>query len=303
MGMTFNLQRYSTHDGPGIRTVLFLKGCSLSCRWCQNPESCRREPDLGFDARLCLAECQLCCQATPALQRSHEGGLQLDRHRLTGEQMQALAQLCPTGALVCHGQEQSVAEVMALVRQDLPFYRRSGGGLTLSGGEPFMQPEFAAAVLAAAKQEGIHTAVESCLHVPWSYIAPALSDLDLLLADLKSVDEDRFKLWCGGSAQRVMSNFRRLKALGVPVIVRVPLIPEFNCDAQSLLPLLDFVAEASSARQIHFLPYHTYGRHKYQQLGLEYMASPEPLCDPDLLEFVVHEARQRGLEPVLRGEA
>ena len=303
MGLTFNLQRYSTHDGPGIRTVLFLKGCSLSCLWCQNPESRSRRLDLGFDARLCLDGCGLCADVAPEFQRDAGGSLVIARSALTPELIRAGCAACPSRALTAYGQEQSVTELMALVRRDLPYFLRSGGGLTLSGGEPFMQPEFTASLLAAARQEGIHTAVESCLHVPWGYVKPSLSHLGLLLADLKHVDATRFKHWTSGSAKQVMSNFRRLKAYELPVIVRIALIPEFNADEQSITDMLDFIAEESSATEVHFLPYHTFGMHKYQQLGLEYQASSEPLRDTEIVEFAVREAEARGLTAVLRGEA
>ena len=303
MGLTFNLQRYSTHDGPGIRTVVFLKGCSLSCHWCQNPESRSRSLDLGFDARLCLEGCALCADAAPVFQRDERGNLVIARSGLTPELIRAGCAACPSRALTAYGQEQSVTELMAQVRRDLPYFLRSGGGLTLSGGEPFMQPEFTAALLAAARQEGIHTAVESCLHVPWSYLKPSLPHLGLLLADLKHVDAGRFKRWTSGSAQRVMNNFRRLKAYELPVIVRIALIPEFNADEASITDMLDFIAAESSATEVHFLPYHTFGMHKYRQLGLEYQASSEPLRDTEIVEFAVREAKMRGLTAVLRGEA
>ena len=303
MGITFNLQRYSTHDGPGIRTVLFLKGCSLGCHWCQNPESRSRSPDLGFDARLCLDGCGLCADVDPAFQRDELGNLAIARSALTPELIRAGCAACPSRALTVYGQEQSVAELMAQVRRDLPYFLRSAGGLTLSGGEPFLQPEFTAALLAAARQEGIHTAVESCLHVPWGYVKPSLPHLGLLLADLKHVDAARFKRWTSGSAQRVMNNFRRLKAYELPVIVRIALIPKFNADEQSITDILDFVAAESSATEVHFLPYHTFGMHKYRQLGLEYQASSEPLRDTEIVEFAVREAKMRGLTAVLRGEA
>ena len=304
MGITFNLQRYSTHDGPGIRTVLFLKGCSLSCRWCQNPEGCRPEVDLSFDARLCLQGCELCTRVSPALQREDQSAeLLISRSLLDPALIQASCGVCPSAALRCYGQLQTVADVMTQLRRDVPFYQRSGGGVTLSGGEPFMQPDFSAAILRAARLEGIHTAVESCLHVPWDYLLPSLPNLDLLLADLKHVDGARFKKWTSGSAKRVMDNFRRLKAYELPVIVRVALIPGFNTDEQSIADMLDFVAEETSAHEIHFLPYHTFGMHKYRQLGLEYQASPEPLRDSAIIECAVREAEARGLTAVLRGEA
>lgn len=301
MGTCFNLQRYSTHDGPGIRSVLFLKGCSLHCHWCQNPESQARRTDLLYDPRLCLAGCTL-CQQTGHCQRQGET-LALAREQLDEAARRQLAQVCPSGALACQGEEWSLARAMTALLADEPFYRRSGGGITLSGGEPFLQHEFASQLLAAAQAQGIHTAVESCLHVPWSHIAACLPHLDLLLADLKQLDETKFAQWTGGQARRVRDNFRRLADQPVSLIVRIALIPGFNASQGELSAMLDFVAHETSAREVHFLPYHTLGRHKYHLLGREYLAPQQPLADEALLEFAQEAARERGLTPVLRGQA
>ncbi|PLL26938.1 glycyl-radical enzyme activating protein, partial [Klebsiella pneumoniae] len=136
--MIFNIQRYSTHDGPGIRTVVFLKGCSLGCRWCQNPESRARSEDLLYDSRLCLAGCELCQQAAPAVITRTLDGLIIHRQNVNDSHIAALRDCCPTTALTVCGEEKSVEEIMATVLRDKPFYDRSGGGITLSGGEPFM---------------------------------------------------------------------------------------------------------------------------------------------------------------------
>ena len=141
--MIFNIQRYSTHDGPGIRTVVFLKGCSLGCRWCQNPESRSRTRDVLFDARLCLDGCDLCQQSAPGIIERALNGLVIHRERLNVETLDALTDCCPTQALTVCGDTQPVAEIMATVLRDKPFYDRSGGGITLSGGEPFMNPTLA----------------------------------------------------------------------------------------------------------------------------------------------------------------
>lgn len=199
--MIFNIQRYSTHDGPGIRTVVFLKGCSLGCRWCQNPESRARTQDLLYDARLCLEGCELCAKAAPEVIERALNGLLIHREKLTPEHLTALTDCCPTQALTVCGEVKSVEEIMTTVLRDKPFYDRSGGGLTLSGGEPFMQPEMAMALLQASHEAGIHTAVETCLHVPWKYIAPSLPYIDLFLADLKHVADAPFKQWTDGGEQ------------------------------------------------------------------------------------------------------
>ncbi|MDU2918160.1 MAG: glycyl-radical enzyme activating protein [Klebsiella quasipneumoniae] len=299
--MIFNIQRYSTHDGPGIRTVVFLKGCSLGCRWCQNPESRARSEDLLYDSRLCLAGCELCQQAAPAVITRTLDGLIIHRQNVNDSHIAALRDCCPTTALTVCGEEKSVEEIMATVLRDKPFYDRSGGGITLSGGEPFMNPTLAQALFEASHQAGIHTAVETCLHVPWKYIEPALPFVDLFLADLKHVDEAVFRQWTDGSARRVLDNLQRLAQAGKNMIIRVPLIQGFNASEADITAITDFAADRLQVSEIHFLPYHTLGMNKYQLLSQPYTAPDKPLDAPELLAFAQDYARSKGLTAILRG--
>ena len=299
--MIFNIQRYSTHDGPGIRTVVFLKGCSLGCRWCQNPESRARSEDLLYDPRLCLAGCELCQQAAPAVITRPLDGLIIHRQHVNDSHIAALRDCCPTTALTVCGEEKSVEEIMATVLRDKPFYDRSGGGITLSGGEPFMNPDLARALFEASHQAGIHTAVETCLHVPWKYIEPALPFVDLFLADLKHVDEAVFRQWTDGSARRVLDNLQRLAQAGKNMIIRVPLIQGFNASEADITAITDFAADRLRVSEIHFLPYHTLGMNKYQLLSQPYTAPDKPLDAPELLAFAQDYARSKGLTAILRG--
>lgn len=299
--MIFNIQRYSTHDGPGIRTVVFLKGCSLSCRWCQNPESRSRTRDVLFDARLCLEGCDLCQQAAPGIIERVLNGLIIHREKLNDATLDALTDCCPTQAMTVCGEDQQVADIMATVLRDKPFYDRSGGGLTLSGGEPFMNPDLALSLFKASHEQGIHTAVETCLHVPWHAIEPSLPYVDLFLADLKQVDGEVFKQWAGGSAKRVLENLKRLAAAGKKITIRVPLIPGFNADEASIKAITRFAADELNVREIHFLPYHTLGMNKYTLLGQPYSAPDKPLDNPALLDFALAFAGQNGLTATLRG--
>lgn len=299
--MIFNIQRYSTHDGPGIRTVVFLKGCSLGCRWCQNPESRARSEDLLYDSRLCLAGCELCQQAAPAVITRTLDGLIIHRQNVNDSHIAALRDCCPTTALTVCGEEKSVEEIMATVLRDKPFYDRSGGGITLSGGEPFMNPTLAQALFEASHQAGIHTAVETCLHVPWKYIEPSLPFVDLFLADLKHGDEAVFQQWTDGSARRVLDNLQRLAQAGKKMIIRVPLIQGFNASEADIAAITDFAADRLQVSEIHFLPYHTLGMNKYQLLSQPYTAPDKPLDAPELLAFAQDYARSKGLTAILRG--
>lgn len=299
--MIFDLQRYSTHDGPGIRTLVFLKGCSLACRWCQNPESRSPTPDLLFDPRLCLAGCDLCQRACPSAIHRQGDALCIDRRRLGRDELASLRTCCPSEAIRVCGQEQSLDDLMSDILRDRAFFERSGGGVTLSGGEPFMQPELARDLLRACKAEGLHTAVESCLHVPWQQIEPSLPHLDLVLADLKHLDQARFFEWTRGKVALVLDNLRRLAKRGIPLQIRVPLIPGFNADSDSIAAIVDTAASLATVREIHFLPYHTLGIGKYALLDQPYLAPDKPLDDPDLLSFAHAYAQRQGLTPVTRG--
>ncbi|MBV7598832.1 glycyl-radical enzyme activating protein [Aeromonas sp. sia0103] len=298
--MIFDLQRYSTHDGPGIRTLVFLKGCSLACLWCQNPESRSPKPDILLDRRQCIEGCRLCSQTCPAILRDSEG-IQLTRSALNAEDMERLRGLCPSEALQVCGRDETLDTLMDTILRDRPFFERSGGGVTLSGGEPFMQPDFAAALLARCKAEGLHTAVESCLHVPWHQIEPSLPYLDLVLADLKHVDKARFFNWTRGKVELPIANLKRLAEYGVPMQIRVPLIPGFNADRESIEAITDTAASLGTVQEIHFLPYHTLGMGKYALLDMPYLAPDTQLDDPDLLSFAHAYAQRQGLTPVTRG--
>jgi pyruvate formate lyase activating enzyme len=299
-GTIFNIQRYSTHDGPGIRTVVFLKGCPLSCRWCQNPEGQLHGAELLFNSEQCMA-CRLCQQRYPQQVEEAEKQLKFHRDSLSAKNIADLADACPTKAIAACGEERSVKDILDIVCRDLPYYRRSGGGLTLSGGEPFAQPKFARSILESAYARGIHTAVETCLSRSWKSISPSLPFLDLVLADLKHVDADKFHLWTGGQLDVVLDNFQRLAASGVKTIARVALIPEFNADHDSIKRIVNFISECSQVKQVDFLAYHTLGKNKYSLLGRPYNCSDTPLRDPALLQFAQQYAESQGLGAVIGG--
>lgn len=301
--MIFNVQRYSTHDGPGIRTVVFLKGCSLECRWCQNPEGRLRKRELFFSQETCIAGCHVCHQANPEhVDQKGDGLIVINRSTLSESMIEHLAEICPSKAITVCGEMSDVEAIRETILRDLPFYRRSGGGITLSGGEPFAQPEFAKALLETARTLSIHTAVETCLFAPWKVIADCLPLVDLFLADIKHVDEDKFRSWTGGRLETVLDNFRRLVASGASVIARVPLIPDFNADHNSIMQIIDFIAGCGPVGELHLLPYHTLGKNKYALLGRPYECSSEPLRrDSELLSFAQEYATQKDLASVIGG--
>ena len=278
---------------------------SSSLRDARSAAAGARTPKAVAASAMCCLMSGCACKAASSVKRhaiSRQGdALVINREALDDAALDALTDCCPTQALSVCGETRSVEAIMDTVLRDRPFYTHSGGGITLSGGEPFMQPEMAKALLQRSREAGIHTAVESCLHVPWKHIAPSLPFLDLLLADLKHVDSKRFHAWTDGSAERVLDNFRRLAAAGVKMTIRVPLIPGFNADEASIRAITDFAADETGTRDIHFLPYHTLGINKYRLLDWPYLAPATPLDEPALLAFAEDYARQKGLTAWIRG--
>jgi pyruvate formate lyase activating enzyme len=268
-GWIFNIQRFSVHDGPGIRTTVFLKGCPLRCAWCSNPESQSSLPHVVFWADRCI-RCDGCLAVCPrgAVSVDSEGG-----RRVSG----ALCDLCGlclaecyAGALEQIGRPATVDEVLAAVEEDRLFYEASGGGVTLSGGEPLAQPEFSARILRECRRIGVHTAMETCGYALWDAWEGLLPHLDLVLYDLKHTDPVRHERLTGVSNQLILDNLRRLDEAGIETVVRWPLVPGYNDDPETLRALAGLVQRLENVREIHLLPYHRFGRGKYERLGLEY---------------------------------
>lgn len=259
-GMVFNVQRFSVHDGPGIRTNVFVKGCPLRCAWCCNPESQRFQPELGLSAQQCV-HCGQFEDFCPDIW-THGAVTQSEK-----EQFGARAEACPGGALRWLGVRRTAGDVIQEVLRDQPFYA-GGGGLTLTGGEPTAQPDFAEALLRLAKQAGLSTAMETCGHTRWKVFDRLLPHLDLVLFDLKHLDPEAHRRATGVDNEVILANLRRLTEVGAPVQVRIPLVPGFNADAESVARLARFVAGlAGLQKHVSLLPYHTLGMGKYASLG------------------------------------
>lgn len=288
-GVVFHIQRYSVHDGPGIRTVVFLKGCPLHCSWCSNPESQKPEPELAFQEDRCLglSHCGLCqhehaelsgCQDRPVLPADRTG-------------IDDLEEICPAQAFRCYGCHMTVAEVLQEVEKDESFYTRSGGGLTLSGGEPLAQPQFALALLQEAKHRCIHTAIETCGFVPWPVLSKAALYLDYVFFDLKGMDGERLRCETGSDGRKIRENFQRLVATypHLPIHVRTPVIPGVNDRADEIGRIAAFLQQHRPLRY-ELLPYHAYGRSKYRALGRTYLMRDVKLTAEHMqdLQDIVH---------------
>jgi pyruvate formate lyase activating enzyme len=279
-GSVFNIQKYSVHDGPGIRTIIFLKGCPLACRWCSNPESQSSAPELAYNANKCLSVpgCRRCLDACPAgaISRDGNGAVSIDRARCQGDMACTLA--CPSQALITYGKRTSVDQALRVVEQDGLFYARSGGGLTLSGGEPLAQPEFTLALLREARRRRIDTAVETCGLVQEQTLLEACSLLGALMYDIKSLNDAKHREFTGVSNERILGNLLAARKAfpELPILVRTPLVPGFNDTEEDVTAIAKFLREVPGLRH-ELLAYHRLGQQKYVFLGREYPMGTQAL--------------------------
>jgi pyruvate formate lyase activating enzyme len=277
-GRVLNIQRYCSHDGPGIRTTVFLKGCSLRCKWCSNPESIRLKPELAYDSRLCTGkkECGLCLES-PFPEGAFyvvEGADDTIKVNwdLATDCDEATVALCPTKALYMFGEEMTVDQVVDEVERDSSFYRNTGGGMTVSGGECLLQPDFCAALLEEAHARGINTAIETACNVPWRFIEKVLPHVDTMLHDHKLTIPERHKKWTGVSNKRILENFKKAYETfpNTEFIARTPLIPGVNDDEEHIRAVLEFIRPHKNVIEYELLPYHRFGTSKYGFLGKVY---------------------------------
>lgn len=279
-GVVLNIQHFCTHDGPGIRTNVFLKGCSLRCKWCSNPESIQPKTELAYNPGKCIGEkeCGFCLQDVcleSAIFVIGSGDRADDKVRINWDlctNCGKCVDLCPANALYLFGQEMTVEQVLDEVEQDASFYRESGGGITLSGGECTLQPEFSAALLVEAHHRGINTAIETAGNVPWESFRRVVEHADTVLHDHKLSDPVRHKQWVGVDNARIKANFQRAYETfpDKTFIVRTPVIPGVNDDEEHIHATLAFIKPFTNVIDYELLPYHRFGEGKYRFLGRVY---------------------------------
>ena len=260
----FDIQRFCLQDGPGIRTTVFFKGCPLRCQWCHNPESLRIAPQLTYRAHKC-AHCGACADVCPVNAQRFEGGA----HRYVPESCihcGRCAEVCCYGALELLGRRWSLAELLAAMQPDMPYFA-TGGGVTLSGGEPMMQAAFATAFAKAIKQCGVHVAVETCGYAPPEAFEAIAPYVDLFLFDFKATGEETHRLLTGVSQEPILANLHLLNALQKPITLRCPLVPDVNDSPVHLAAIAETVQRYPAIRALELLPYHRMGETKRVQLG------------------------------------
>lgn len=277
-GRIFNIQRYSTDDGPGIRSTVFLKGCPLSCLWCCNPESQISVPAVGHRDKLCK-QCGRCIEACPqkAISLNLGGeGTKIDRELC--DNCGECVKVCAEGALTMHGKELSVEEVFEEVKKDEMFYRNTGGGVTASGGEPLSQSAFVAALFQRCHHSGIHTAIETSGYASRSALDEVLKHTDLLLYDLKCMDNDDSLATVGQSNKLMVENAEYVMKSGAEVIIRIPLIPGITDKTENLRKIAEFVKRVNPSTPVNVLPYHRLGVSKYRMMDMGYeLTELEPI--------------------------
>ncbi len=288
----FNIQRYSIHDGKGVRTNIFFKGCPLNCTWCNNPEGIDPAPSIMYDARLChrFGDCI----------KAADGSVTVENNKLIIRRdlirdPSSLRDICPSKALIVTGQEKSIPEIIQEIEKDMPFYSKSEGGVTFTGGEPLFQGPELFELVSELKKRGIHMAVETALHVAWDVIETYVNLIDVFLVDLKHTDSAKFTKFTGGDCSLVLKNFKKLDESGRKFVVRVPVIPGFNFSQPEQYAIIDFASGLKNATEIDFIPYHSLAREKYLMLGKEYLFGNHRNIEHSELRPFTEYAEQKGL--------
>ncbi len=282
-GKIFDIKQFAVHDGPGVRTTVFFKGCPLNCWWCHNPEGIEENDELFFYGSMCMA-CEDCVSTCTedAIQKK-DGKIIIDRMKcnLCGR----CAEVCPTASLRLVGKTVTVDEVMSEIKKSRIFFDSSKGGVTLSGGEPFHQYEFMKNLIEACKDEDIHVTLDTCGHVKKEYFNAVIDDVDLFLFDLKLIDDKLHKKYTGISNKNILKNLRNLLGTkGKDVIIRFPVIPGVTDTEENIENLMNFLSHFKNILEIDLLPYHDV-EEKFDKLGKEYRLPPLSLSNDKLKDI------------------
>jgi pyruvate formate lyase activating enzyme len=295
----FDIKKYAIHDGPGIRTTVFFKGCPLRCRWCHNPESWKPVPEMSLRLSRCVrcGRCVELCTRKAVSLLEHGPVTDPERCTLCGDCIAA----CPAGAREVIGQRITVAEVMAQVKKDTIFYDQSGGGVTFSGGEPLMQPQFLLTLLTACRAEGIRAAVDTTCHAEPEVVQDVAGIADLFLCDIKHMSSELHREFTGVGNERILSNIQVLSAIAKELYIRIPIVPDFNSDQGNIEQTSQFVRSLKTIRRVDILPYNRGGLEKAVRLngGIDLMQAQAP--DDDTMSGIAEILRGYGFEVKIGG--
>jgi pyruvate formate lyase activating enzyme len=292
-GIIFNLQKYSIHDGPGIRTTVFFKGCPLNCLWCHNPESQLQKQEL----MLWEERCVLCgnCKKTCMYKAIDYCGNSVSYHRDKCVLCRACIDICPHNAWEQSGTEINTETLLREIEKDFVFYEESKGGVTFSGGEPLLQIDFLEDILTECNKKGIHTALDTTVFSSWESLGRVVQLVDLFLIDLKHMDSEEHKIYTGVANETILKNIGKLSALNKDIYIRIPIIPGINDGEKNLRETAEFLL-GQNINQVNILPYHKIGIEKYNRLHKEYML--KELLEPskEHIREVVEYLEKKGLK-------
>ena len=297
-GTIFDIKKFAIHDGPGIRTTVFLKGCPLRCMWCHNPESWLRSPEIMFDYKKCI-QCYQCISLCPAKALEIK-----DSYPCTDKER---CQSCGTCVVICPGKAReiigknvNVEQVLVEIKKDLIFYQQSQGGVTFSGGEPLLQIGFLSKLLSLCQQEGIQTAVDTCGYVPWTSFEKIEKLVDLWLYDIKLIDEKKHYRYTGISNKLILDNLKKLSGKTCDIEIRIPVIPGVNDSPQEFRKIATLL-NSFELKKISLLPFHKMGLEKYSRLGLEQPMAEDPTISPAHLEKLQQLLQAKNLQVTIGG--
>ncbi len=297
-GMIFDIKKYAIHDGPGIRTTVFFKGCPLHCWWCHNPEGQDSKPELVYRSSRCIGcgECTKNCPRQAISLRTKHISINRKNCVTCGNCSQA----CPSDVLSIAGRRTSMKEILEEIEKDRIFYDESEGGVTFSGGEPLSQPDFLNALLAECKERGIHTTVDTCGSAPYEVIDRMRDKVDLFLYDIKTMNAKKHKMYTGASNEEILKNLRRL-AKDSSIVISFPVIPGINDDDKNVAETAKFISSLPNIKQVSLLPYHRAGIEKYRNLGKPYKLSKIQPPSDQKIEAIKKKMEAFGLKVGIGG--
>ena len=272
-GTIFDIKRYAIHDGPGIRTTVFFKGCTLRCQWCHNPEGIQKEHEIMFRPDRCAEECWDCVPECPREAIGKNGAI-ISINQKKCDRCGVCGDVCAYEAIEIVGRDVTISEIMDEIEKDRVFYDESGGGVTISGGEPLAQPDFLLALCDELNNKSVHTAVDTSGFVPYEILDEVARKADLILYDIKVMDEDRHRVFTGKSNRLILENLRRLREDGHDIIIRMPVLKGLNDDPDNIQDMVDFLLLLNGSWRINLLPFHRGGEGKLMRLNRE-----NPLVD------------------------